>query len=212
VAEDVVRARRFELVDDAGETRAVLDTGHDREEHVGLTLFDTEGKARASLGVMPDGFASLSLGDEDGREVIKITASAVVGESVSSDSVVALKDKSGQTRVQLGVSQEGEAAIHLTNSQGASLVQVFVDSDGTAKFSLQEQTGSGGVSMQGGPEGRGLAIGDDTDTARVGLLHVGGKPTLVLSDAEGRPRAILQLSAEGVPTLALLDEEGSPIR
>lgn len=49
---DVVRARRFELIDGSGRVRAVLGStarSGDQEEVFGLELFDSHGSARAWL-------------------------------------------------------------------------------------------------------------------------------------------------------------------
>jgi hypothetical protein len=210
--EDVVRAKRFELVDDDGGTRAVIDTG--RNEHVGVSFFDRTGQERTTLGVMPEGVAFLSMSDEAGQEVVKATAGAG-----GSDTVVALRDKEGRTRVQLGASQAGEATFNLTDTDGNARVQIVVSPEGDPLIQLIGDADSGAVTiqdgsvtMQGGAASRGLVISDDADNLRVGLMLSNDSLGLVLNDAEGRLRATLQLSENGVPVLALLDSEGNRIQ
>ncbi len=219
MAEDVVRAKRFELVDDDGGTRALIDTG--RDEHVGMTFFDRTGQERATVGLMPHGVAFFSLHNEAGREVVKATAAP--GGRGRSDTVVALKDNEGRTRIQLGASQAGEATLNLTNTDGEPRAQIVVSPEGDPLIQLIEAGDSsavtiqeGGVTIQEGAKGgstsRGLIIGDYANNFRAALMLAAGKPSLGLNDAEGRTRAVLQLSEDGVPVLALLDEKGNRIQ
>ena len=74
--QDVVKAKRFDLVDDAGKPRASLGVMPGGAQ--GLLLFDDGGKPRASLGVSPDGSPSLFLFDSatKGRLLLALTPDA----------------------------------------------------------------------------------------------------------------------------------------
>jgi hypothetical protein len=83
----VVRAKRFEIVDDHGKTRGTFKVTQDGMARLELfdanratraivaapphgaivALFDENRVTRASLGVLPDGSTSLALSDEDQR-------------------------------------------------------------------------------------------------------------------------------------------------
>ncbi len=106
---DVIRAQRFELVDEAGSMRAALfvdDIGsglllYDElgevgarlgmlAESPGLVLFDRRGGPRAELVVLPNGNPSLHLYDERGK------AQTVLAVVTDGNSGVVLADKRGK--------------------------------------------------------------------------------------------------------------------
>ena len=62
---DVIRARRFELVDDDGHTRAVLGRLADGSPHI--VLADTDGRMRCAVWLAPNGTPSLAFFDDHGR-------------------------------------------------------------------------------------------------------------------------------------------------
>ena len=72
---DVVRAKRFELVDDAGQVRSVLSSGP--EGRVVLTFMGAENPAiRAALGIGSDGGAFLNLFDDQERVRVNLSVNA----------------------------------------------------------------------------------------------------------------------------------------
>ena len=62
----VIRAKRFEVVDEEGMVRAGLGVLADK--NTGLWVLDGEGKERATLAVSAEGSASLSLREKHGGE------------------------------------------------------------------------------------------------------------------------------------------------
>jgi hypothetical protein len=65
---DVVRARRFELVDDEGRTRAVLTAEADTHL-VGIHIANAAGRPAASMGLDPDqDFPIITLRDPGGDQ------------------------------------------------------------------------------------------------------------------------------------------------
>ena len=62
---DVIRAKRFELVDDDGHTRAVIGRLADGSPHV--VLADTDGRMRCAIWLAPNGTPSLAFFDDNGR-------------------------------------------------------------------------------------------------------------------------------------------------
>jgi hypothetical protein len=69
--QEVVRAKRFEVVDDQGRSRALLSVLPDGSP--GLTLYDGAGKQRAGLGLLPDGTPRLALHDAAGKQRAGLT-------------------------------------------------------------------------------------------------------------------------------------------
>jgi hypothetical protein len=62
---EVVRAKRFEMVDDDGHTRAVIGRLGDGSPHV--VLADTDGRMRCAIWLAPNGTASVAFFDDNGR-------------------------------------------------------------------------------------------------------------------------------------------------
>lgn len=62
---DVLRAKRIELVDDDGHTRAVIGRLADGSPHV--VLADTDGRMRCAIWLAPNGKPSLAFFDDNGR-------------------------------------------------------------------------------------------------------------------------------------------------
>lgn len=107
--DDVVRARRVEIVDEAGRVRAVLgeiEGGHVDPPTIGLGLYTEAGERRASIAM-----------DESGAWVVLELA--------------------GNALVQLGVNEvesdafDTRAFIHLSAADGSPLVRWRVADDGT---------------------------------------------------------------------------------
>lgn len=63
--QEVVKAKTFEVLDSAGNERAVLATAPDGFPL--LSLDDKDGKARARLAVLPDGRSALTVLDRNGK-------------------------------------------------------------------------------------------------------------------------------------------------
>ena len=84
---DVVRAQRFEVVDAAGKTRAVLGVLADGSP--GLWMYDAAEKTRAVLAVKTDGLTVLALLDAAGKE------RAVLGVHPDGSPALSLRDARG---------------------------------------------------------------------------------------------------------------------
>lgn len=96
-SEDVIRARRFELVDDAGNLRAVFtaNPGGDPDELIGIHIANNEGTSVVFVGVDPELNAPfLTLRDGAGSR-------AAVFASVTSEGypAVILRDGSGDEQM-----------------------------------------------------------------------------------------------------------------
>ena len=93
----IVRANRFELVDENGKKRAELRADKDA---VSLNLFDESGELRAGLGVLEEEGPALTLTNENGKPV--------AGLSVTEDGPkLYLLDENDNIRVMLAVHEDG---------------------------------------------------------------------------------------------------------
>ena len=106
---DVVRARRFEVVDAAGVVRADLAVTSAAPR---LWLYDAAGKRRARVGMGADGSPGLWLSDATGR------LRGVLGVDPYGSPVLALYDAAGKARAGLGVLADGSPRLGLSDAAG----------------------------------------------------------------------------------------------
>ena len=158
---EVVKARRFEVVDPAGKTRVRLDAGNGGSS--GLDLYDAEGKMRVRLRVDPVGTGVLDFWDAGGKSRAFLYLRALDGQPGLS-----LSDAAGKMRAHLSVSR------HV----GPSLI-------------LCDQAGKMRASMSLLPDGQPILSLHDAVTTRVVLSIMNDWASLSLSDKSGRSGAIL---------------------
>jgi hypothetical protein len=85
VEEDVVRARRFELVDDEGTVCAVL-TARSEDGHMGMHLANAEGRTIAYVAVEKENrIPFISLKDSEGKNAVVLTVTNDAGTLTLSD-------------------------------------------------------------------------------------------------------------------------------
>jgi len=106
-APEVIRAQRFELVDEKGSPRAML--GLLLHGGPGFTLYDEKGNMRATLMVLPDGSPGFTFSDE------KLVLLADRGPGLT------LYDEKGKMRAGLTVLPDGGPILELLDSSGRIL-------------------------------------------------------------------------------------------
>jgi len=107
MTEDVVRARRFELVDQQDQLRAILTT---EDGLPGLYFRDASGTTRVRVSVMPD---SVGLILSDNTDMVNI------GLIVSDDSEVGFTARDrGQLRVMGALQPGGNITLALWDTEG----------------------------------------------------------------------------------------------
>lgn len=136
---EVVKARRFEVVDAAGKVRARLSVGPTGPS---LDLYDGSGNERASLFAVPDGSPGLDLHDAAGK--------ARAGLAVFSDGrpFLGLSDAAGKQRAVLSVSPDGGADLELSDAAEKLRVLLSVLPDGSPFLGMSDAAGG----AAGGPE------------------------------------------------------------
>jgi hypothetical protein len=101
VTEDLIRARRFELVDDQERPRAAL---HMEDGQPILTLADEDGSARVQVAINREGNATLRVRDAAGQERIQIAA-------MEDGTGFVLTDSTGAIHVSLLITENGEVLV-----------------------------------------------------------------------------------------------------
>ena len=93
-AHDVVRARRFELIDDAGRTRALL-TATGATDLIGIHIANDEGRPVVSIGVDPElDVPFITLRDKAGS-----AASVFMTVTPDGEPAITVRDRDGEEHV-----------------------------------------------------------------------------------------------------------------
>ncbi len=121
---DVVRAKRFELVNDEGQKRAQLFSRGDGA--VALSLFENDGDTlRATLGVTSNGTAILNLYDR--QDNLRATVQV---DPTKPEAQFSLADELGRARLQAGLHEDGTAGIVMFDRWGHRRAALNVADDG----------------------------------------------------------------------------------
>lgn len=132
---DVVRARRFELVDAEGRMRAAL--GFLVTGDPALRLFDAAGNTQAQLSVDDEGNLALVLCDaaEKPRASLMVLDDGVPG--------LFLYDAAGEEQAQLSVPADGGPGLWLRGAAGGTRALLCVPADGGPALRLYDAKGTG---------------------------------------------------------------------
>jgi hypothetical protein len=155
----VVRARRFELVDDRDRTQAVLGV---EQGIAGLSVLSAAGVPRIVAGLAPDGRPMFSLHDAAGMSRIMIS----MGENV----VIEFHHGDGLPGLALVLMEDGTAVLHLGEPMTASPGAVLIaNPDGSAALMLGEPGRSAMILGTGesGSRGIGFLLYDWTGRPRI---------------------------------------------
>jgi hypothetical protein len=129
MVEEVIRAKRFEMVDDEGQARVVLGT---QDETSGLMLLDSNGQSVAELAVSDDtGSAMLSLYDERG------SLRASLDLDADGSPTVGLYDISGEPRISLGIAEGGSPVLDFTGPFGEARMSLVMDGEGNDRATIR---------------------------------------------------------------------------
>lgn len=176
---EVIRARRFELVNAQGEVQAVLGSLGDA---TGLVLAATgkpEGPS-AILHLTADGEARLQLAAADGK------ASALIKVS-EEGGAIALRGRNAAAGAALTVMPDGSPRLALLDKENRPRAELSFMPDGTTRLTMSDSNGEGRAALR---------VGGD------------GSPVLSLLDKAGKPRATLMVGEEWGPMLALQGADG----
>ena len=137
--DDVIRTKRLDLVDDAGQTRASLSTGGGETS---LTFLNREGHPALGIGVNDDvGTPGASMFDERG------TVRVFVDLDADGSPAAVLYDIAGEPRMALGVGEDGASAIDFTGPFGESRITLEFDEIGQPGLVIMDGSGSDRVAI-----------------------------------------------------------------
>ena len=115
--QEVVRAKRFELVDAEGRVRIEIGMGgvDRRWQTPGVRLLDQKGNVRATLEVYPQGHPNLTLRDEKGE------VRAMLALAFDDSPVIWMYDEKGKTRAVGGLGSDGSPILTLRDKEGEAI-------------------------------------------------------------------------------------------
>lgn len=127
VVPEVMQAKRFEMVDDAGKVRAVLGMGEQGDE--GLALMNARGVIRAALLLQEDS-PRLSLADTTGRVRTSLLVQA------DNTPALGMTDAQGKRRVELAVGKDAATAFNICDASEKPRIGLSLHPDGGSYISL----------------------------------------------------------------------------
>lgn len=131
--QDVVRAKSFELVNDAGALRARLTVDDDGEPQ--LTMLDKNGNYRLALFQEDDGTPGLVLLDQNGKHRLRL------GTSDSGSPYLDINDRNNNTRLWLGESDEGTPMLYMADRNGGRRFELLLSTQGSPHWTMRDANG-----------------------------------------------------------------------
>lgn len=128
---EVVRAKRFELVDEDDEVRALIATGPDGG--ASLEFVTDDETSRASIGVNRSGTAVIALRDETGRVRVRVAV-----EASGSPATFNLRDESDRVRAQM-LLHDDAVGVTLSNTTGEPSAFIQILADGYAEVGVRNE-------------------------------------------------------------------------
>jgi len=192
-----VEAEKFVLKDASGKVRAEMGP---RDDLMGLSIYDENGKRRGIFAVRPDGWGELGFLDQD--EKYRATLKA------QDDQVVLLfSDAKGGNAMLLTAG--GSPILSLADKKGKSTAWLqAVSGQPMLMLTDEEKKVDATLSLLHGWARLSLSSNEKGDaTLGIGMMVGDGSPYLNLSGKDSKGAAILELE-KGSPSLTLSDENG----
>ena len=171
---DVVRAKSFQLVNDAGQTRAELALDADGDP--ALVMNDRNGKRRFGIYQQADGSQQLVIGDQSGDVRL------LVGESDDGGPMLYMTDQDGSCRLAIYQQEDGRQWLAINDRNGYVRLCFGETNDGTPTLLMRD--------------------GDGQTRANL-LLGQDGEPKLVMNDRDGERRFEIFQDADGFQYLRI---------
>ena len=165
---DVVRAKSFQLVNDAGQTRAELALDADGDP--ALVMNDQNGKRRFGIYQQADGSQQLVIGDQNGDVRL------LVGESDDGGPMLYMTDQDGSCRLAIYQQEDGRQWLAINDRDGYVRLCLGETNDSTPTLLMRDGDGQTRASL---------------------LLGQDGDPMLVMNDRDGDPRFGIFQDADG---------------
>lgn len=168
----VIEAEKFVLRDSSGSERALLSS----KDAVFLTLFDRNGKIRASINE-----TSLAIADKNG----KVRIGLVVSDE--GNPIVVLQNEAGKERASLYLRSDGSPGLVLRDEAMKPRAALYLSSDALPGLWLYDKDEKWRTRLELTDDGdAGLALTDKYGSVRAALGLVKGRPVIVFTDENGK--------------------------
>jgi hypothetical protein len=205
-APDVVRAKKFVLLDEAGETRANWST---EPGGAGKLVFLQGGVPRLGLFVLPSGDAILDVRDKHSIGRLRL---GVVEEGRPT---LSLMDEDGKTnRIGLAVQADGVASLGFGRAgatpPGRSPLSLLVGKDGATSINLVGPENKTRLALFLNPDGAtGLGILSEEGRQLLGsTILANGMPINFLANPDGQGRIDMSGQPGAWPAIQIRNDEG----
>lgn len=211
MAEDVVRAKQFELVDDSGNVYARLGSIAGTSDPV-LTFYDDALNPRIGIGMDEGSRGYVTLDGADG------TGGAQILVQENGASAITIRDEQGKIRCSIGYAPQGsEGAPNGTlnlafSDETGQRVQLGVTPNGSSVLTLFDRQGKESASLAVEPEGNPNVALFNGEAPFTGIALMGPNGNIpaqiAFTGPDGEMRARIMLDEDGTPMLAFYDSEG----
>ena len=188
----VVQAQRFDLLDANGTLRARLGVEADNDS-AGLTVFDSNGQARASIALGGDTAVVQTLSPQGGRATLSALPTGVVG--------VGMVDPNGASRAGIGLAADGSPVVEVgRNLQSQPSARA---SNAISRQAVNHLTSIGGGGPTAALTGPLLRLFNNFSYRRLGMgchLH---NNICDLRGLEDDAESVLILEGSGVPKIMI---------
>ena len=200
---DVVRAKSFQLVNDAGQTRAELSLDQDGDSV--LRMIDRDGKTRfeiwSSTGSAP---FLLRMFDQHQQPRINLRLSSSGAPGLE------IRDRSGDVRLWLGEADEGRPMLFTTDQNGKRRFAIYQAENGQQRLEINDQRGNARLFLGEADDGRPMVYTTDRNGKRRFAIYQAeyGQQWLAFNDRRGDVRLWVGEDDEGTPMVYMTDRNG----
>ena len=217
---DVIKAKSFQLVNDAGDVRAewILENN----DLPKLTMYDQDQHPRIGMHLNADGGATFFVRDKwiNGAGIhVRVEENGLthlyVEDSFSiypvadlwggyGSATLSLRHLDGNERLKVGLDVDGNPSLDMRDKNGNLKFTVDVDEEGKPRLSMP------GFNLLVNDDSPMLFMRDQNRKIRLGVnLDNEGKPRLSMLDQNGNHRLTAYLDSNGSPRIATFDQDGN---
>lgn len=201
-ARRVIRAQLLEIVDEAGKVRVSVGAG---PQSAGLAVYDEEGRARLGLSYQSDGRSMIGLAGED-----EITRMILAHNAAQGRTAMQILNNAGESCIDIGETPNGPGVL-LYNQPGKARITLKACPGETVGLQILDEAGMERIELSESPAvGTRLTFVDDTGQKRVTISNTGseGPAAIAICDQAERPRIGLMHVAGRPAEISVWDEEG----
>ena len=150
---DVIRAKKFEVVNGEGKSIVVMEGLMREGVHYGfVTTLDSKGGTLVELNATTGGEGSVVTRNGKGQRLV------MLGATTDGEGAVVTENGKGGTLVRLGTTTDGEGSVETQNGKGGTLVKLGVTTWGTGSVTTENGNGGPLVELGATTDGEGVVV------------------------------------------------------